>query len=113
MKQDILKASDIELAHDVLVRSRRRTLIAVAIGYSVFGLVVGALAYFVLHNHDLGFAVLLGALTAVVAGLASAWQWARHYARLFRELAAIKADVDSGVIVYNTAFEILTRNAAA
>lgn len=113
MKQDILKASDIELAHDVLVRSRRRTLLTVAIGYSVFGFVIGLLAYFVPHSHDLGFAVLLGALAAVVSGPASAWQWSRHYARLFRELAAIKADVDSGMLVYNTAFEILTRHTAA
>jgi len=110
MEPCILTQEGIRIARTSLALTARRRLIQIAALHLLFGLAAGLVVYLA-TSHNLGLASFLGTACAAFSAFPVVLHWRRYHAKVLRELDAIERDVLSGMVVYNTTFEILARNA--
>lgn len=79
----------------------RRTIFAAILGGFLFSLVCGALMYF-RSGHDMGAALVLGALAFIFLGGPLTLHWWKHYNSIFKELDITSRRIQAGEAVYGS-----------
>ena len=110
MERSVLTLESLLVTRNALALSARRRYMRVAVVHLLFGLAMGVVVYLA-TPYDLKLAIFLGASCAAFSAFPVAMHWRRHQARLVSELDVIEHEVKSGMVVYDTSFEMLARHA--
>lgn len=101
-EDDRLEFDDVAAVRRGVRRMYRWSIFAAIAGSFLFSLLCSSFMYFVPSDHDLGTALVIGALVFIFWVGSLALHWWKHYNSIFKEIDTICQRIQAGEAVYGS-----------